>query len=192
LSGAHRLNFASFLAKLASTRVSNEKMCQIALIIFRSTFEDARDLGTSGESDDEDKKRVIKDLTIAHLLPSASVWIKEAGYNIIQLSDVSWNDCQSLVGHGGPMFVQSDLGKRSSNGFTPWRWMYWLKRLHEIRDQAKDANDNRLEEYATDAIDAMVSNVEERNSEILRAFQNSGEDLHQDQHLSCLKDLIKG
>ncbi|KAL6912396.1 hypothetical protein ACHAPO_010332 [Fusarium lateritium] len=192
LSGAHRLNFASFLAKLASTRVRNDKMCQIALVLFRTTFEDARDLGTSGESDDEDKKRVIKDLKIAHLLPSASVWIKEAGYNIVQLSDVSWNDCASTIGHGGSMFVQSDLGKRSPNGFTPWRWMYWLKRLHEIRDKAKEANDNRLEEYATDAIDTMVSNVGERNSEILRGFQNGGEDLQQDQHLSCLKDLIKG
>ncbi|UZP40404.1 hypothetical protein NXS19_008220 [Fusarium pseudograminearum] len=191
LSGAHRLNFASFLAKLASTRVPNDKLCQIALILFRATFEDARDLGTAGDADDEDKKRDMRDLTVTQLLPSASVWIKEAGYNIIQLSDVSWNDCSSPVGHGGPMFTQSDLGKRCPNGFTPWRWMFWLKRLHEIRDEAKEANENGLEESAVEAIDSMVSNVEERNSEILRAYQNGGEDLHKDQHLSCLQGLLK-
>ncbi|KAF9771033.1 hypothetical protein IL306_011345 [Fusarium sp. DS 682] len=192
LSGAQRLNFASFLAKLASTRVSKDRMCQIALILFRSAFEDARDLGTVDESDEEDKKRVMRSLNIAHLLPSVSVWIKEAGHNLIQLSDVSWNDCPSSIGQGGPMLVQSELGKQCPNGFTPWRWMYWLKRLHEIRDEAKEANEDRLEEYATDTIDSMVSIVEERSSEILRVYQNGGKDLHQDHHLSCLKDLIKG
>ncbi|KAK6700805.1 hypothetical protein SNK04_010743 [Fusarium graminearum] len=133
----------------------------------------------------------MRDLTIAQLLPSASVWINEAGYNIIQLSDVSWNDCPSPVGHGGPMFTQSDLGKRCPNGFTPWRWMFWLKRLHKIRDEAKEANENGLEESAVEAIEAMVSNVEERNSEILRAYQDGGEDLHKDQHFSCLQGLLK-
>jgi hypothetical protein len=44
MSGIHRLNFASFLAKLASTRVSNHKICQIALVLFRSTFEETREL----------------------------------------------------------------------------------------------------------------------------------------------------
>ncbi|KIL90097.1 hypothetical protein FAVG1_06835 [Fusarium avenaceum] len=191
LSGAHRLNFASFLAKLASTRVSKDRMCQIALILFRSTLEEARDLGTIEDKDDEDKKRVMRSLDIAHLLPAVSEWIREAGQNLIQLADVSWDDCPSSIGQSGPLFVQSELGKQCPTGFTTWRWMYWLKRLHEIRDEAKEANEDRLEEYATDAIDAMVANVETRNSEILRAYQNGSTYLHQDHHLLCLKDLIK-
>ena len=89
------------------------------------------------------------------------------------------------------MFTQSDLGKRCPNGFTPWRWMFWLKRLHKIRDEAKEANENELEESAVEAINSMVSNVEERNSEILRAYQDGGEDLHKDQHFSCLQGLLK-
>ncbi|KAG8354347.1 hypothetical protein FVEN_g7829 [Fusarium venenatum] len=192
LSGAYRLTFASFLAKLASTRVSNDKMCQIALIIFRSTFGEQRELGADGQSGDEDKTRVMRDLTISQLLPSVLVWIKEAGHNIIQLSDVSWNDCPNPVSHGGTFLGQSSLGKRCPNGFPPWRWMYWLKLLHEIRDEANKSSEIHLEVYAAEAIDAIVSNVEERNSEILRAYQNGGEDLHQDQHLSCLNGLARG
>lgn len=46
MPNVHRLNFASILAKLASTRVSNHKICQIALVLFRSTFEETRALCT--------------------------------------------------------------------------------------------------------------------------------------------------
>ena len=68
--------------------------------------------------------------------------------------------------------------------------MFWLKRLHEIRDEAKEANDNGLVEHASDCIEWMCKSAEERNSKILRAFQNGGKDLHQDPHLFCLKGLI--
>jgi hypothetical protein len=33
----------------------------------------------------------------------------------------------------------------------------------------------------------MVSAVKERNSEILRAYRDGGDMLHQDEHLLCLK-----
>ncbi|RGP60306.1 hypothetical protein FLONG3_10914 [Fusarium longipes] len=192
LSSAHRLNFASFLAKLASTRVCDDKICQIALVLFRSTLEVGRDFNTGENADDENKKRVMRSLDIIHLLPSVAAWIKEASHNLILLSDVSWNNCPSSVGQGGDLFVQSELGRRCGSGFSPWRWMYWLKRLHEIQDEAKEANDSHMEELAADSIHSMVNQVEERNSEILRAYKNGGADLHEDPHLSCLKALIKG
>lgn len=47
----------------------------------------------------------------------------------------------------------------------------------KIQDEAKEANAERLKEYATDAIDSMVSNVEERNSKILRVYQTGGDAL---------------
>ncbi|KAF5228167.1 hypothetical protein FAUST_11286 [Fusarium austroamericanum] len=190
LSGHERHNFASFLAKLASTRVSRDKLCQIALITLRSTFEDdRRDLGSVNESDEEDQKREMKDLTIAQLLPSALVWMKEAGHMLVELSDKFWSDCSSSAGKGGTLFVQSELGNRCPNGFTPWRWMFWLKRLHEICDQAKEADETCLKEYADDAIEQMVKKVEERNSEILRAYKDDSQD---GSHLSCLRPLVKG
>ncbi|KAF5569931.1 hypothetical protein FPANT_13837 [Fusarium pseudoanthophilum] len=162
LLSAYRVNFASFLAKLAVTRVSKDRMCQIALVLFRSTLEEPREFNT--------------------------VWIKEAIYNLIQLLDVAWNDCPSAIGEGGAMFVESELGKRCPYGFTPWRWMYWLKRLYEIRDEAKEAKEECLEEYAADAIESMLGAVVERNSEILRAYKNAGKEVHEDKYLSCLKD----
>ncbi|KAH8719555.1 hypothetical protein GQ44DRAFT_712237 [Phaeosphaeriaceae sp. PMI808] len=190
ISSAQRLNLASFLAKLASTRVSKDRLCQIALVLFRATFEERRGLRDTEKLEkqgDEDLSRTIQTLDMGDLLPAACAWISEAGYILIQLSDVSWNDCPSAVGQGGTHFVESELGKRSPTGFTPWRWMYWLKRLHEIKEEAQGANEKIIEEYATDAIDRMTGNVMERNSEILRAYQNGGDDLHQDQHLVCLK-----
>jgi hypothetical protein len=188
MSGAQRLNFASFLAKLASTRVSKDRICQIALVLFSSTFEVGRDLGDTDDLDLEDSHRSIRTLDISHLLPAACAWIKEAGHILIQLSDFAWNDCPSMIGQGGRKFIESELGKRSPTGFTPWRWMYWLKRLHEIQEEAKKANKKSLEEQAADAIDRMVEEVKHRNSGILRAYQNGGDLLHQDEHLLCLKD----
>lgn len=187
MSGAQRLNCATFLAKLASTRVSKDRMCQIALVLFRSTFEEVRELRILEGADEEDSHRSIRDLDIAQLLPAACAWAKEAGHNLIQLSDVYWNDCPSTIGQGGQNFVDSDLGKRSPTGFTPWRWMYWLKRLHEIRDEATEAKDQQLEEKATDAIDYMVDSVKERSYGILKAYQDGGSALQEDKHLLCLK-----
>ncbi|KAM3520284.1 hypothetical protein MY4038_009491 [Beauveria bassiana] len=187
LSGIHRHNLSSFLAKLASTRISKDGMCQIALILFRATFEEERELGNTDGPDHEDALRNIKALDIAHLLPSACSWIKEAGHSLARLSEVSWDNYPRTSSQGGSMFVESELGKRSPNGFTPWRWLYWLKRLSEIRDEAKEANEKQLEEHATDAIDFMVSNVRERNSEIIKVYNAAGH-LQKDEHLSCLGD----
>jgi hypothetical protein len=91
MGAKQRLNNATFLAKLASTRVANDRLCQIALMLFRATFEAERPLGSSNEPDDEeeDPRRPMHALTIASLLPSACAWIREAGHNIILLSDVS-------------------------------------------------------------------------------------------------------
>ncbi|XP_014551288.1 hypothetical protein COCVIDRAFT_42373 [Bipolaris victoriae FI3] len=160
-----------------------DRICQIALVLFRSTFEDRRELRYSEELDEEQKSRKIDHLDIAHLLPAAYAWFKEAGYNLVQLSDVYWNDCPSTIGQGGQWFIESELGKRSPAGFTPWRWMYWLKHLHEIRHEAKEINEKRLERYATDAIELMVNQANDRNSGILRAYRDGGDALHQEKHL---------
>ncbi|GFF31233.1 hypothetical protein IFM58399_02820 [Aspergillus lentulus] len=191
MSGTHRLNFATFLAKLASTRVGKDRLCQIALILFRNLFEESQGLCSGEESDDEDPKRSMHQLEIFHLLPAAVAWLRHTGHNLILLSEVYWNECPSTVSKGGEMFTESELGQRSPTGFSPWRYIYWLKRLHEIQEEAKEAKEELLEEYATDAIDYMLSKLEQRNSEIFRAYQNGGDALHQEKHLLCLKILLK-
>lgn len=127
MSGIHLLNFSSFLAKLAFTCVCKDRMCQVALVLFRRTFEERqvlRSSGDPGDPDDEDPHRSMDSLEIRHLLPSATAWLREADCNILQLSEVSWNDCPSAIGKGGRCFIESKLGKRSPTGFTPWRWLF--------------------------------------------------------------------
>ncbi|GAQ07496.1 hypothetical protein ALT_4817 [Aspergillus lentulus] len=188
MDAKQRLNAASFLAKLASTRVANDRLCQIALILFRNTFESVRPLGSSNEPDDEDPRRTIHVMTIASLLPSACAWIREAGHNIILLSDVSWNDCSnSTIGRGGFTFVQSELGQRAAGGFSPWRWLYWLKRLHQIADEAAKADEKILAEQAGKAIEIMLSHVKQRNSQILRVFEAAGDAVTEDKDFLGLK-----
>lgn len=189
MSGTHRLNFAIFLAKLASTRVAKDRLCQVALLIFRALFESPRVLRSGEESDEEDLNRGTKQLEIFHMLPAAVAWLKIASHNLLLLSEVYWNDCPSHVSKGGEEFLESELGQRSPAGFSPWRYMFWLKRLHEIQKDAEEANEKALAELANDGIQYMVSTIKQRNSEVLRAYKNGGDSLHQDKFLSCLKPL---
>ncbi|PKX97911.1 DUF3632 domain-containing protein [Aspergillus novofumigatus IBT 16806] len=182
------LNAASFLAKLASTRVANDQLCQVALILFHNTFESVRPLGSSNNPDAEDARRTIHIMTIASLLPSACAWLREAGHNIILLSDVSWNDCSnSTIRRGGFTFVQSELGQQAPSGFSPWRWLYWFKQLHEIADEAAKADKKVLAEQASKAIKIMLSHVKQRNSQILRVFKAAGDAVTEDKDLFSLK-----
>ncbi|KAB8212157.1 hypothetical protein BDV34DRAFT_184706 [Aspergillus parasiticus] len=191
MSGTHRLNFATFLAKLASTRVAKDRLCQVALLIFRPLLESPQALRTGEESDKEDLNRGTKQLEVFHLLPAAVSWLKIASHNLLLLSEVCWNDCPSHISKGGEKFFESALGQRSPAGFSPWRYMFWLKRLHEIQEEAKEANEKALDELATDGIQYMINTIKQRNSEVIRAYKNGDDALHQDRHLSCLKTLVR-
>jgi hypothetical protein len=182
MPGAQRLNFATFLAKLAATRVSMDRICQIALL-FRATFEDTERELTTGDPDEEDMKRTTRDLMYDQLLPSACAWIREAGPHLVLLSSLWWTDCPSNVGEGGLLYVESDLGRRSQpTAFTPWRYMYWMKRLCQIREAAKDAQDAQLEEYVQKVYDSILSLVNKRNSDILMMYRNGEEAALQHKH----------
>jgi hypothetical protein len=191
MSGTHRLNFATFLAKLASTRVAKDRLYQVALLIFRTLFESPQALRTGEESDEEDLNRGTKQLEVFHLLPGAVAWLKIASHNLLLLSEVYWNDCPSHISKGGEEFLESELGQRSPAGFSPWRYMFWLKRLHVIQEEAKEANEKALEELASDGIQYMINTIKQRNAEVLGAYKNGGDVLHQDKHLSCLKFLAR-
>lgn len=189
MSGEHRLNFATFVAKLASTRAAKDRLCQIALLIFENLLERPQELRSGETSDDEDPERHSRKLEIFHLLPAAVAWLREAGHNLVMLSDVSWNDCPSHISRGGEDFIKSDFGARSPAGFSQWRYLFWLKRLHEIQDEAKKRNEEDLETLATDGIDYMLSTIGDVNSGVIKVYKNGGDVLHKDVHLSCLKTL---
>jgi hypothetical protein len=74
ISSAHRLNLSTFLAKLASTRICKDRMCQVALHLFRYTFEEACELRDPACSKEENTHRRLHDLDYANLLPSACAW----------------------------------------------------------------------------------------------------------------------
>lgn len=167
-------------------------MCQVALVIFRCAFEQRQEILPSEDNDEEDSHRSMGLLELRHLLPAAHAWFNEASYNLMQLSEVSWNDCPSAIGQGGPCCLHSEFGRRSSTGFTPWRWMYWLKLLPEIEKAAKGASEKHLEEYATEAIYAMVRGAEERNSNTLMGFKTSGDHIYEDTHFLSLKRIVEG
>ncbi|KAF9886510.1 hypothetical protein FE257_011417 [Aspergillus nanangensis] len=95
MSGTHRLNFATFLAKLAFTRVAKDGLCQVGLPVFRVLFESPQ-------------------------------------------------------------------------------------------EEAEAVNEKALGELASDGIQYIITTIQQRNSEVLRAYNKGGDCLHQDKYLSCL------
>ncbi|KAJ5804564.1 uncharacterized protein N7518_000867 [Penicillium psychrosexuale] len=118
MSGIHCLNFTTFLAKLASTRVAQDRLCQVALLIFRDLFESSKTLRGESESDEEDLNRGIYQLEVFKLLPAAVTWLKNVNHNLLLLSDVYWNECPSDISKGGEKFLESELGQRLPAGFS--------------------------------------------------------------------------
>lgn len=110
-------------------------------------------------TDEEDLNRGAKQLEVLHLLPAAVAWLKIASHNLLLLSEVYWSDCPSHASKGGEEFLESELGRQSPAGFSPWRYMFWLKRLHEIQEKAKEANEKALEELAADGIECMINTI---------------------------------
>jgi hypothetical protein len=180
MKAGQRANFSYFLARLASTGVVNDRLSQIALVILRDTLETKRPLGSLKEPGNAKSDANMYDLSIADLLPAACAWFKEAGLKILQLSDMSWNDCSETVGQGGATFAASVPGQKSSAGFSPSRWLCWLKRLDEINQEATQAGEEGLAEHALDALEIMLSEVEERNCQVLKEFEAAPSDLIRD------------
>lgn len=182
MGATKRLNLSSFFAKLASTGLDNDGLCRIALMLLRDTFETVRPLGSLDEQGNatDSLDTTIQDLSIAALLPAACAWIRESGLKLIKLSDVSWNDCPDTFGQNGASFTKSELGQKSqaSAGFSPWRWLYWLKRLQEIADEATQAEETSLGKHASEAIKQMLSAVDWRESLVLKEFEATPDLIH--------------
>ncbi|KAF9894006.1 hypothetical protein FE257_008977 [Aspergillus nanangensis] len=187
MSRTQRLNASTFLAKLASTRVANDQLCQIALTLCRLTFETEDHLGNTNGPDEEDKRRTMSELSIAELLPSVCAWFREAGHNLTFLSELSWNDCTNTeIGRLGYTFEQSGFGHRCGGRFSPWRWLYWLKQLHLIADEAAKADEPSLVEAAKETIEFMLNRAKDRQSTIIEIFKTASDPIKNDEHLHRL------
>ena len=169
MSAEQRLNVATFLAKLASIGLAEEKMCVTAFHLFRDALEMARPLGQLGSQDDEDANRGMQHLTIAALLPAVNAWLFHAGRRIIQLSEILWSGAHISEGRLGPL-VRDEASSEEPDrgGFSPKRWMYWLKRLEEICLEARRVGEDDLADFVWRMMDNMLLIVDETNS-VLRA-----------------------
>lgn len=153
MSPDQRCNFAAFLAKLSAAGVANDQLCSCALIILRDTLETQRalepadrDITTAGSERHEGRRAGIDDqqikdrLSIAQLLPAANTWLFHAGYKIIRLSDSSTDSFPVHAGMLGEL-ARAEGTVPENGGFSPQRWLFWLKRLEQI-----GWSDNGMEE----------------------------------------------
>lgn len=173
MSAAHRLNFSCFLAKLASVGLAKDKLCAIALILFRDTLETTRSLGDIDANSDEDFTRSMADLSISDLLLPLGSWIGEMGSRIAQLSDESWHDCSDEAGAIGPMYRDDASTSKKVGRFGTERWIFWLRRLEQIDQEADGAGNKELAKGATDIMDTMLLEIRLNHSAVREDFEAS-------------------
>ncbi|KAF3391447.1 hypothetical protein F1880_007838, partial [Penicillium rolfsii] len=70
ISVPHRLNFSTFLAKLASTRIVKIKMCLVVHLVLPRLFNGPRELHTREQSDEDLLNRAIRQLEVVQPVTS--------------------------------------------------------------------------------------------------------------------------
>jgi hypothetical protein len=173
MSTNQRQNFASFLAKLSAAGVADDKLCGCALIILRDTLESTTRLGkgvpspTVG-SERQDDRRSNEGLSIAELLPAANAWIFYAGHKIIQLSDNSVNMFPVQVGMLGEL-ARAEGVIPETGGFSPQRWLFWVKRLGEIEKRETVGEEEAgVATFARGMMNSMLTMVTSSDSTMTR------------------------
>jgi hypothetical protein len=178
----NRLNLATFLAKLASVGVLDDRLCGIALITLRQALETERPLGTLGIiSSDEPEIRVkgsMQELTIAELLPAANAWLLVCARKIMDLSHQQWNNCPSDDGYPGPLYLQHVSGDEQNatlSGFSAERWSFWMRRLQEVVREATAEGNDSLAHFASRVTDNMVLMLDEASSDTRELLEASAD-----------------
>ncbi|KAL7945056.1 hypothetical protein V8C42DRAFT_68617 [Trichoderma barbatum] len=85
----------------------------------------------------------------------------------------------------------SQTSRRSSASFSPWRWMYWLKRLEEIREEAKRAGQDTLAKSVLGTMEHMLAKVETTDTRVQRELEAVG-NLVRNQHRFSRNGFFKG
>jgi len=118
-----RINFASFIARLASIGVCDNTLAVCALLLFRDTFEIPRQLKKSASETLDNE-----DISIEELLPAVRSWTDYASFKLLSLTLKFFNEYPA---------EDSDLGRliedRSiTRGFSSFRWDFWKRRLVQL------------------------------------------------------------
>jgi hypothetical protein len=179
MSTNQRQNFASFLAKLSAAGVADDKLCGCALITLRDTLESTTRLGKDVPghtvvSERQDDRQSNEGLSIAELLPAANAWIFHAGHKIVQLSDNSVNIFPVQVGMLGDLArVEGVIPE--NRGFSPQRWLFWVKRLGEIEKSETGGDEEAgIATFARGMMNTMLNIVACSDSTMTRELARQG------------------
>ena len=179
MSTDQRQNFASFLAKASAAGVADDKLCGCALIILRDTLESTTRLGKGASSptvvpERQDDCRSNEGLSIAELLPAANAWIFHAGHKIVQLSDNSVNIFPIQVGMLGDL-ARAEGVIPETGGFSPQRWLFWVKRLGEIeKSETVGEEEAGTATFARGMMNSMLNIVACSDSTMTRELARQG------------------
>jgi hypothetical protein len=86
--------------------------------------------------------------------------------------------------------VESALGERCLNGFSPWRYLFWIKRLHQIKEEADTAGQKSISKQSRDAFSRMLLGMETRQPGILQDFSKSADAIREDKDLHWVGQLL--
>ncbi len=148
LAVTERTNIAHFFAQLAIAGVARDGFAGLGLAFLHDALETPRPLGkvrASGENPQEPTAggdQVLAVPTMADLLPAVLEWLGAAGDKIIALSGSRWDGGDSIAASRvdispGPLFRgDTPDGKALAAGFSPRRWIFWLRRLEAIASEA--------------------------------------------------------
>lgn len=171
MSSAHRINFSRFLSKLASISLADDQLCGIALILFREALETPRPLGEMGTHVAEDSTRSMADLTICDLLPSLNSWLAESSKKIIQLADKSRHDFPSEAQVIGVLYRDDERSALKAPGFSPARWLFWLRRLDTIHHDAEEGGKQDIADYVELLLGAMFGPLRDILTSVRTEFE---------------------
>ncbi|KAI9367584.1 hypothetical protein BJX61DRAFT_537944 [Aspergillus egyptiacus] len=167
-----RANGARFLAKLATTGLKDYAMSPIFLHILREALETPRPLVRSKEEQQQQQSGTGVH-SIEELIPAVLAVFYEAGMMVINLCDQMWNDgADERLGGGATELLGG--GEALPPGFSPARWLFWLKRLDEIEQQALTVEELGIMEHASRALTKMLGSVQNTETRVLSAWKEAG------------------
>jgi hypothetical protein len=79
--------------------------------------------------------------------------------------------------------VESALGEQCPTSFSPWRYLFWIKRLRQIKEEADAASQKSISKQAQDTFSMMLLGMETRQPGILQDFSKSADAIREDKDL---------
>lgn len=152
MSTAQRISVSRFLAKLASVGI--EKLCSIASMLFRDTFETPRNLIAQPPTSGYYTIPTIANLSVAELLPSVLSWLQESqgragGFDVARLNDDAADiETSTPDGDEDPCLIMHPPRHR--------KWWLWARKARAISREAEAAGHTELADLAQRVYRVMI------------------------------------